>query len=97
MSTKNYNDATLSVAENKLAGAFEDIKDKATDIVESTTDDIRKTKNNVKKSLKKYWREVDAESNESRESIVNFISEYPVTSVGLALFSGILLSKFFSK
>jgi ElaB/YqjD/DUF883 family membrane-anchored ribosome-binding protein len=99
MSTNSKVETITASAEEAgtLADAYQTAKGKASTLIEAASDNIQEKANNVKKSVKKYLQEVDEESEVARESIVDFISEYPLASVGLAFLSGLVVTKILSK
>ncbi len=100
MSTNNNNVENIAAAADEagtLADAYQTAKGKAANLIEAASDNIQEKATNVKKSVKKYLKEVDEESEIARESIVDFISEYPLASVGLAFLSGLVVTKILSK
>jgi ElaB/YqjD/DUF883 family membrane-anchored ribosome-binding protein len=97
MSNNKNNVESLAVEESVLADKFNTVKEKATNLMDAASENFQEKTNAVKKSVKKYVKAIDEESDATQQSIVDFISEYPLVSVGVALLSGALLSKLFSK
>jgi ElaB/YqjD/DUF883 family membrane-anchored ribosome-binding protein len=100
MTTNKNNVETLTAAAEDagtLADAYNSAKGKAANLIEAASDNIQEKANNVKKSVKQYLKEVDEESTVAQESVVDFISDYPLASIGLAFLSGMVLSKILGK
>lgn len=95
--TKKSNVENLISAENDLTEDFENVKDKAS----ATLDAIADTANHAKAKAKKYaqdsWNEIEEESKDTQDSIINLITEYPLAAIGAAFLTGVLFSKIFGK
>jgi ElaB/YqjD/DUF883 family membrane-anchored ribosome-binding protein len=97
MSIKKSNVESLVSSEYDLAEDFENVKDKAGDTIEAITDTAQHAKTNVQKYARDSWDDIREESIETQDSIVTFISEYPLASIGAAFLTGVLFSKIFSR
>jgi ElaB/YqjD/DUF883 family membrane-anchored ribosome-binding protein len=97
MSITKNNVETLAADEAVVVESFKNVKEKASHLIDAASENIQEKAASVKKSVKKYLKAVDAESEVAQQNMVDFISEYPLASVGIALLSGVLLAKVFGK
>lgn len=97
MSTKKSNVESLVSAEHDLADDYENVKEKASETIDAISETAAHVKGNAKKIAKDSWDNIQEQSKETQDSILNFINEYPLATVGAAFLTGVLFSRIFGK